>query len=138
MSIVSILEADSFLVSKSDWAELSDSVKSENIKKAEVYILTNWESDSVDFSDEETINDGVKEACSLYAYASLHGNLFGDESSSFSRSVKREVRKTGPIYKEFEYFSGRDNGGSMGYLSYPDSLMIVGGCYKTLSELTRT
>jgi len=136
--IVTPAEADVYLANKADWIELSDSVKSVYIARASVYIQTSWTCEDVDWSDNTTISDIIKESCSYYAYADFKGNLFPDldiDSTPLGR-VTQHTQKLEGLEETYKY---SDTTGSItsNPLSYPDTLINTECSRVKSAQLTR-
>lgn len=142
--IITPAEADVFLAAYADWLALTpDSVKEAHIAKASVYVQTSWTCVDIDWSDDLTIPEDVKEAVAYYAYADMHSVLYGDVTTSRDvGDLQMKSVRAGDVTVAKAYFKGIGSVSKMGTnspLGYPNSLM---GTYCTAncasaSALTR-
>lgn len=121
-NIITIEEADTYLALEADWLELDDPAKTNNISRASVYVQTKWVCNDIDYDDEDTIPEVVKEACAWYALANSRNLLYPDMQPS-DRDGGFLTEKTigaGALKKTIKF---SEDGNPAQVLSYPDDLM---------------
>jgi len=131
--LITKTESNTYLTEFFGWSSLPDATKDLHIKKASLFVQTNWICSEVDWSDSTTIPDDVKEATAYYAYASYSSNLFGSVTSEDGGTIKKKSNKVGSLADSVEY-RGSSPGGAKNSTGYPDSLMKVSGCTATSSS----
>lgn len=122
-ALITPSESDLILSLESEWLALSDAVKIHHIERASIYIQGNYSCLLVDWSDDSTITDNVKDACGYFALADFNGNLYSDIKQTVKGEVIEESKTLGPLKKTIKY-----DPNSSTYLnfplSYPNSLML--------------
>jgi hypothetical protein len=125
-AVITPAESDVFLAHKADWLILDDTVKLIHLARSSVYLQTNWTCAEIDWDDELTISDVVKESCAYYAYADFVGNLFSSLSAD-GTAIGRLTQKTenlGDLESTYKY-SDTSSSTSSDPLDYPDTLMAT-------------
>lgn len=123
-AIITAAESQVILSNEAEWLALTDTVQEYHISRASVYIQTRWTCDEIDYDDDTTITDEVKEACAYYALADLNGTLLDSSVSDDTvGKVIEESKKVGSLTKTIKW---ADNNEQKHYLSYPDMLMEIG------------
>jgi len=125
-AIITPAEADAILVTETDWLALTDPVKEGHIAKASVYMQTRFTCSEIDWSDDTTFTDEIKEACAYFALADSNGNLYTDptDTPSGKGNIIEESDKVGSLASTVKY---SDQGAHTSYdlLQYPNALMGV-------------
>lgn len=124
--VITPAESDVFLADKTDWLALDDSVKESHIAKSSVYLQTEWTCENIDWSDDLTIPEIVKESCAYYAYADFVGNLFADltaDGTPIGR-LTQQTENVGSLETTYKY-SDKTSSTAPDPLSYPDTLMAT-------------
>jgi hypothetical protein len=129
--LITIPEADGFLLEYPEWDSLDSDIKDIHIRKASAYVCTNWDCDDLDFSVTADIPSDIKEATAQYAYASYAGNLFMGTDGERAYRIRSESGKSGPSSSSYEYSPSMGVHGNP--LSYPESLMSLALCTKKAS-----
>lgn len=117
-------EADVFLAMYPDWIALDTPAKTDHIAKASVYLQTHWLCEDVDWSDESTLDEDVKESCAYYALADSVGTLYTspDSTEETMGLVSEQTSKLGSLQTTVKYCC--NNRGEKIYpLGYADALM---------------
>ena len=127
-AIITVAEADLTLALEADWLALADSIKEAHISKASVYIQTVWTCSEVDWSDDTTITDEVKEACAYYALVDSNGNLYADPTDEVTGKglILEETDKVGSLASTVKYCCENGVVDKHDLLQYPNALMRVG------------
>lgn len=123
-ALITPAQADATLASESDWKDLATPEKTNHIAFASTYVQLNWYCTGIDWSDETTIPDEVKEAVAYYALANSRGTLFEDTNPQTERSgdVQEKTSQLGGLKSTVKYFESSES--EEGYpLQYPDALM---------------
>lgn len=136
-AIITAAESQVILSAESDWMALTDAEQEQHISKGSVYIQTKWTCADVDYDDDTTISDEIKEACAYYSLADLRGTLYetSDADDTIGKVIE-ESKKVGSLATTTKW---ADDGATKYYLQYPDSLMAIectksysGGCAKAI------
>ena len=145
-SVINTSEADSYLVLYEDWLDLDDEKKVEYIRRASIYIQTQWTCADVVWEDDPDtvevesvdIPDEVKEAAAYYAYADFKSVLYGSPTDDevFVGNLRSQKDKVGSLSAETTYFRGgsKSPSGTHKRLGYPDSLMNL-HCLRNSSNI---
>ena len=126
-AIITPAESDVYLAAYLDWIALDDTTKTLHIEKASVYVQTQWVCVDVDWDDDLTIPDNVKEATAYYAYADFQGTLYGDPGDPTQPGqLSGKLVTAGSVTVSKSYFKGSNSiYGSASPFGYPDTLMAV-------------
>jgi|LGVE01.1.fsa_nt_gb hypothetical protein len=126
-AIITVVEADTTLALEAAWLLLTDTVKESHIAKASVYIQTVWECTDIDWSDDSTIPEEVKEACAYFALADSNGNLYADPKDEVTGKglISEETDKVGSLASTVKYCCDKGVVDNYDLLQYPNALMGV-------------
>lgn len=114
-----------------DWADLTDDEKKLYIKHSSYYVQSTWNCVDIDWYDDSTIPEEVKEAIAYYAYADFKGKLFGlvTTEKDTEGKIKSIFEKVGEIAEKTEYYSTLKSKGTLAPFGYPDMIMSA-YCYR--------
>ena len=140
--IITPVEADVFLAQYLSWTALTNDQKLYYIGRASVYVQLAWTCADVDWADDTTITDNMREAIAYYAFADSAGNLYGDVAvaDEFKGSIKHEKYKLDTLALENAWYArnAAKPSGSHSSLGYPNSLMEVACTFNSsVTELVR-
>lgn len=137
-AVITPTEADVFLALEAAWLLLTDTVKEDHISKASIYMQTAWTCSDIDWSDDTTIPDDVKQACAYYALADSNGNLYPEATATPTDkgNILEETKKAGSLQKTVKYSDSHLND-SGDLLQFPNSLMSP-YCYGAGGSGSRT
>ena len=125
--IITVAEADVLLSLYQEWLSLTPLQREKHISKASVYVQTQWTCVDIDWDDDLTIGDDIREAIAYYAYADAAGVLYGDVTASRDvGDLQMKSIKTGEVTVAKAYFKGIgsiNKTGTQSPLGYPNSLM---------------
>ncbi len=124
--------ADSYLVLKNDWLELSNESKQEALLNARMYIDENFSIDDVtDVSDLSVVPDALQFASSLLAYDSvINGDLFVKHTT---REVFEKSVKAGSVMSSKKYKTGQKD---LRPSSYGKVKVLLSSLYTNLTGVT--
>ena len=121
--IITAAEADAILTNETDWLAQTDAEKERHIGYASTYMQQKWVCVDIDWSDDTTISDDMKEACAYYALASFNDTLYPSTEASADTQgvVVEQTDKVGSLQSTTKWDAG---GGQTTYpLQYPNALM---------------
>ncbi len=102
--LITVPEADNFLLQSSDWLSTPEPSKEGHIYNASVYMQLTWTCADVDWSDPLTLDDDLKRACAYYAEADRIGVLFDEMVKQDAHGkLTMEKRKLGTMEKTTQW-----------------------------------
>ncbi len=124
-AIITPAESQVILAAESDWIALTDSVQEQHIEKGSVYVQTQWTCVDVDWDDDTTISQEIKDAVAYYSLADFRGTLYDSTAPSETDlgKISEESSAVGSLKKTIKYCC--DEAPSTNPLQYPDSLMRI-------------
>lgn len=122
-AVITPAESQVILSAEADWMALTDDEQEQHISIGSVYIQTKWTCLEVDWDDDTTISDEIKEACAYYSLADLRGTLY--ESSVSDDSTGKIVEESKAVGSLKSTTKWADNNTTKHYTQYPDGLMSI-------------